>query len=86
MSEETRVVHMPNLPGPAFTIGGLDLETAAVVSDALAFYDLFLLDHGFRQDYANISDVQQKDEDGWYSVDEYDLEGYGLEVGDIGSE
>lgn len=83
---EARVTHMPNIPGPVFTIEGLDLETATIVSDALAYYDLFLLEHGFREDFANISAVQQQDEDGWFDVDEEDLEEYRLDHGSVGSE
>lgn len=81
--DDLSVWHFPQVPGEMFRISAHDLEEAVAIQDAIAFYDLFLCDNGFRPDFSNASGIARWESDGiggydWYDVDEYDLPESGL--------
>lgn len=67
-----RVWHIPQIPMDPFTVDVDDLETAVIVQNALADYDLFQFEHRVKPDYANASGIQSwRPEDmDWEDVDE----------------
>lgn len=80
---DLRVWHIPQVPGKPFAQEVPDLETAALLLEALARYDQFQFDHNIKPDFANaqglvVYDPQpgEPEENAW--VDWHCEEGYGL--------
>jgi len=69
-----RIYWFPNIPCKAFHFPVNTLEEAVAVNNALANYDLFLLEHRHRRDYANAGglEIWNPDEEEW--EDWYDEE------------
>lgn len=71
-----RVQHFPQIPCNPFEREFGSLQEAQTVSDALSYYDLFLLANYHRVDYTNISVVQgwDSEEEYWTDLDDYEIE------------
>lgn len=55
------LMHFPQIPCKPFRIEVDSVDEAIKIADILAFYDLFLLDHGHRADYSNATYIQHSD-------------------------
>lgn len=69
-----RVRHFPQIPCNPYVVEVNTLEEAFVVSQTLAYYDLFLLANKHRCDYANMTTVEIWDEEEKNWLDWYDSE------------
>lgn len=58
-----RITHFPQLPGRPFTRTVRTPEEGAILAETLAYYDLFLLKHGHRADYANSTFLEEWSEE-----------------------
>lgn len=73
---EYKVWHIPNVPGHPVEIVVETLPEAMAVQDALANYDLELLDRGLRGDFSNASGIaiwNSEDQD-WEDLDDFEIE------------
>ena len=63
-----RVCHYPQIPCDPFIVEVKSLEEAKTIKNTLANYDLFQYENKIKPDYANMSIVEQWDEDEqeWY--------------------
>ncbi len=58
-----RICHMPQFPCKPFIVEVEDLKQAKFLSDVLANYDLFQFENRIKPDYANVTLVEQWNED-----------------------
>lgn len=73
MNKKLRVSHFPQIPCKPFNIEVKNMEEAKLLYDVLANYDLFQLENNIKPDYANMTVVEEYDEEyqDWLSwVDE----------------
>lgn len=61
--KKLRISHYPQIPCKAFTVEVKDLEEAKKMSDVLANYDLFQYENRIKPDYANVTVVEEFDEE-----------------------
>ncbi len=74
-----RVNHYPQIPCKPYQVGVGSLKEAYIVSQTLAYYDLFLLENNHRRDYANMTTVQVYNKntgewEDWYDEDGNDFD------------
>ena len=71
-----KLVHFPQVPCTPFEVESHDLQYLVELSDVIGNYDLFLLEHNHRGDYANVSIIEEffEDEGEWLCVDEWEIE------------
>jgi len=66
-----RVLHIPQVPGPAFAVGVPDYDTAKRLDAVLVAYDLFQFHNRIKPDYSNMTIIEVADADGgWCSLDD----------------
>lgn len=70
-----RVSHFPQIPCKPYQVEVNSLEEAFIISQTLAYYDLFLLANNHRVDYANTTVVEMFDEQENEWFDYYDEDG-----------
>lgn len=63
MSKKLRVRHFPQVPCKGFIVDVKNLEEAKLISNTLAYYDLFQYENRIKPDYANMTVVEEFDED-----------------------
>lgn len=63
MNKKLRVVHFPQVPCKPFIVEVKNLEEAKFVIDMLANYDLFQFENQIKPDYANMTVVEEFDEE-----------------------
>lgn len=68
--KETRVWHIPQVPGNPFHVPVQSLGEAVLVLDALAAYDKFQLDNNIKGDYCNVQGLEVLEDGEW--VEWYD--------------
>jgi len=56
-----RVWHIPQIPMESFYVAVPDVETAKLVLELLARYDIFQYEHRVKPDYSNASGLQYWD-------------------------
>lgn len=73
---EYKVWHIPQVPGYPFEVTVETVVEAIAVRDALANYDLDLLDRGLREDFSNASGISIWDSEvqEWEDLDEFEIE------------
>lgn len=62
---DLRVWWIPQVPMPPFRVNVPDLESANLLLDALAQYDLFQLKHNVRPDYCNAGGLERFEDGEW---------------------
>lgn len=58
-----RVCHFPQIPCKPFIVEVQDIEQSKLLCDVLANYDLFQFDNRIKPDYANMTVVEQWNEE-----------------------
>jgi len=71
-----RVWWMPQVGAdiPPFYVPVPNMETAAIVADVLANYDLFQFENKIKPDYANMGGVERFEDGEWCDVEEEEIE------------
>ena len=69
-----RVWWIPQIPGKAFKVPVESPQQGKWLCDVLADYDLFQYHNHIKPDYSNAGGVQGLDEDGWYDLNDNELE------------
>lgn len=69
-----RVCHFPQIPCKPFIVEVQDIEQSKLLCDVLANYDLFQFDNRIKPDYANMTVVEQwneedQEQEAWYDED-----------------
>lgn len=67
-----RVWWIPQIPGKPFTVTVDSITQGRWLCDVLADYDLFQYENKIKPDYANAGGVQERDDDGWFDVEDAD--------------
>lgn len=60
--QKLRVWHIPQVPGKPFYVAVDSVQSAVLVMDTLANYDLFQLENKIKGDYANVTGLELWDE------------------------
>lgn len=63
MAKKLRVSHFPQIPCKSFKVDVKNLEESKLISDVLSNYDLFQYENRIKPDYANVTVVEQWDEE-----------------------
>jgi hypothetical protein len=63
MNKKLRVSHFPQVPCKGFVVEVKNLEEAKLICDVLANYDLFQYENKIKPDYANMTYVEEYDEE-----------------------
>lgn len=73
---DLRVWHIPQVPGPMFTVDVNSLEEGVKLVDTLCDYDQFQYKNKIKPDYANASGIERyEDDEDWFEVDlEWEME------------
>lgn len=70
-----KVWHIPQIPGKPFEVEVDSLETAKLLCDVLARYDIFQFENRIKPDFANMNGIVYLSAEGdWCDVDPDDAE------------
>lgn len=73
-----RVWHIPQVPMEPFYVEEIaSLETAIMVRDVLAEYDLFQFENNIKPDYSNAQGIEEFEDGEWSEVDDDELAEWG---------
>lgn len=61
--QKYRIVHFPQIPGPSFEFPVATPVEGAKFADVLADYDLFQFENNIKPDYANLTMLQEWNEE-----------------------
>lgn len=86
-----RISHHPQVPCKAFHVEVSDLDEAIKVRSILVNYDLFQFENRIKPDYANMTTLEEYDEEEgdwlqWYNEDGLDFDEYLRELHQEGEE
>lgn len=55
---EIKIWHVPQIPMKAFEVTVTDLDTAVLICDTLAKYDIFQYENKIKPDYCNVNGIK----------------------------